>query len=637
MKKKIFSLILCAILVFTAGVVPVSAADVDDKDVFLKQPEGSDICTLAAATMMLRRQAILDGKSDWKNITVDTVGKIAWAPGLYKNFTYQGMKVTTQGLKTAGYTTTESKKSYFISMLQKHPEGIVIYNHSEPHAVLLTSYDASTDTFYCADSDPYFGTGIIKLKDSSIVGSSQNAMIGNINQIWYIKSTQASAPVLKTESETAGKWKVKVPANYKLYGYASSDSTSSYTYVAPGKDPYTISCTKKAVLSTGKVRYFFVSGDNKNVWFDFTSSMTVSEDKPEGIPGYQMIYNVSQLQNIRSDLSGKYALANDLDLSGVKFEPLGTEDDPFTGTFNGNGCTIRGFSLNAERDNAGLFGYVQGGTIQNVTVENASVKGDAVKNVAVLAGSVDKGTVSSCTVKGGKVSVSGNLSFNSVGGVIGTARNSLVTFCANSADVTGAEMVGGIVGQLNQAESDLSYCYNEGRITAAKGSAGGIIGTTTFASYNAESGSVKCCYNTGTIDSKQNAGGIVGHSNYSVIEDCGNTGRIEADSRAGGIAGIVVSGMVKNCFNKGTVSAAAEEGGLFGSIQREPDFENCYYDGRNSDFFGSTYKTENREGVFVLSSSSALTNALNNGRGMWKDGGTAPVLTGIDTIKQTLA
>ena len=57
MKKKIFSIILCVVLVFTAGVIPVSAADIDDSSVFLKHEAYSGECTLAAATVMLRRQA----------------------------------------------------------------------------------------------------------------------------------------------------------------------------------------------------------------------------------------------------------------------------------------------------------------------------------------------------------------------------------------------------------------------------------------------------------------------------------------------------------------------------------------------------------------------------------------------------
>lgn len=49
--------------------------------------------------------------------------------------TIRGIKETTQGLASNGYNTLEKKKNYFISLLENHPEGIVIYDHGKPHAV----------------------------------------------------------------------------------------------------------------------------------------------------------------------------------------------------------------------------------------------------------------------------------------------------------------------------------------------------------------------------------------------------------------------------------------------------------------------------------------------------------------------
>lgn len=97
---------------------------------------------------------------------------------------------------------------------------------------------------------------------------------GTLNGNYYTFNT---APV-KTESTTNGEWVVRIPANYKLLCYTSSTATSSSTYVSAKTWAYQVLCTKKAVLSNGNTRYYFVSGDNKGVWFDFTDSMSIISD-----------------------------------------------------------------------------------------------------------------------------------------------------------------------------------------------------------------------------------------------------------------------------------------------------------------------------------------------------------------------
>lgn len=115
------------------------------------------------------------------------------------NFDYRGMHVETppNSLETTGYDTLQKKKSYFISMLEQHPEGIVIYNHSKPHAVLLCDYNQATDTFYCAD--PATSEGRIPLVNSTIPGDTQDKKINNSNQIWYISSNSNRKDLISTE------------------------------------------------------------------------------------------------------------------------------------------------------------------------------------------------------------------------------------------------------------------------------------------------------------------------------------------------------------------------------------------------------------------------------------------------------
>ena len=134
-KKKLLSLVLT--LVFLLTCLPAAfAVDLNvDAGFYFKQSRGGT-CTLASAAMMLRRRAYFDGLTDWSSVTENSVRGTAWANGLSHSFTYKEMQV--------GYATLPSSKvekiQTLITLLSQHPEGIVLYDRSQPHAVLLTDY-----------------------------------------------------------------------------------------------------------------------------------------------------------------------------------------------------------------------------------------------------------------------------------------------------------------------------------------------------------------------------------------------------------------------------------------------------------------------------------------------------------------
>ncbi len=92
-------------------------------------------------------------------------------------------------------------------------------------------------------------------------------------------------------------------------------------------------------------------------------------------------------------------LTNNISLSNLPWTPIGdrevnvtdnagnitTESRPFKGTFDGNGYAIS--DMNCTANEAGLFGYVEGGTITNLTVNGITTgKTVAAGIVAVLNG-----------------------------------------------------------------------------------------------------------------------------------------------------------------------------------------------------------------------------------------------------------
>ena len=100
---------------------------------------------LASAAMMLRRRAYLDGLDGWVDVTENSIKSTAWSGGLSHSFTYNAMHVGYATLPSGKAAKTEA----LIQILAEHPEGIVLYDRRQPHAVLLTDY--TDGVFYCSD------------------------------------------------------------------------------------------------------------------------------------------------------------------------------------------------------------------------------------------------------------------------------------------------------------------------------------------------------------------------------------------------------------------------------------------------------------------------------------------------------
>ncbi len=163
-------------MVFLLTCLPAAfAVDLNvDAGFYFKQSRGGT-CTLASAAMMLRRRAYFDGLTDWSSVTENSVRGTAWANGLSHSFTYKEMQV--------GYATLPSSKvekiQTLITLLSQHPEGIVLYDRSQPHAVLLTDY--TNGVFYCSDPAGNISSGRIPLTSSSV-------SVNGASCYWYVTS-----------------------------------------------------------------------------------------------------------------------------------------------------------------------------------------------------------------------------------------------------------------------------------------------------------------------------------------------------------------------------------------------------------------------------------------------------------------
>ena len=94
------------------------------------------------------------------------------------------------------------------------------------------------------------------------------------------------------------------------------------------------------------------------------------------------------LQNI-TDMSGKYVLTNDIDCENFELRTFGSETQPFTGEFIGNGYTISNFRLYTDADitHIGLFA-VNEGKIENLEIDNVTMQLQASNGIIRYFGGV---------------------------------------------------------------------------------------------------------------------------------------------------------------------------------------------------------------------------------------------------------
>ena len=215
--------------------------------------------------------------------------------------------------------------------------------------------------------------------------------------------------------------------------------------------------------------------------------------------------NVAKLVNEEGKTDINITLDTDLTLTG-EWTPIGTESQPYTGTFDGNGKTITGLTVTGSDRYTGLLGFIKG-TVKNVVLTEINITSGTF--VGGVAGWSFGGNIENC-------SVSGSVSGSDVGGVVGYQQVGSITGCSSSATVKGTERAGGVVGVTNGGTTPLTACYATGNVTVENDGtsnawAGGIVGMNG-------TGTLIACYAAGNV-SGNIVGGAVG-VNYATVTAC---------------------------------------------------------------------------------------------------------------------
>ena len=284
------------------------------------------------------------------------------------------------------------------------------------------------------------------------------------------------------------------------------------------------------------------------------------------------------------------SLEADLDLSEVCGESKGSWEaiESYNGIFDGQGHTIGHLYITGD-DDGGLFFRLQ----KDSVVKNLNLT-DVTIDVNGSAGSITResvGVIENCTSSG---SVKGTGEGVFVGGIVGSART--VTDCQNTAAVeaNGGQQrniyasAGGVVGR---GRGKITGCVNSGEVRADQGWTGGIVG---FADkYDEDYFIIDGCSNSGSVQSGNVAGGILGCADNGLLDHCVNTGSVTGGYDSGGVLGAVMNdlksgvidkAMIINSCNKGDILATTEPnkealraGGIAGSLGGDDSYmANCY-------------------------------------------------------------
>lgn len=273
-----------------------------------------------------------------------------------------------------------------------------------------------------------------------------------------------------------------------------------------------------------------------------------------------IIQNVNEMNTIRLNKNAHYVLGSDIDLSstviwdkGEGWTPIGTPDNKFSGTFDGNGHRVINMIINRpDASFQGLFGFTENAVIKNIVLKNANIH--AGNNSGALAGLTKDSIIENSMAKGIVISTE-----NNIGGLIGSVLGGLVTRAFTDTMVYGKDHTGGLTGNLTD-NAELSYSY----------STGSVYGETAVGGLTGRAGSLNTysvitnCYSLATVSGDSKIGGLTGYSQSANIYYSYSTGPVFGqEEHIGGLIGQSDSGMTFHSYwDMDTSGISTSAGGL---------------------------------------------------------------------------
>ena len=455
-----------------------------------------------------------------------------------------------------------------------------------------------------------------RFASKNVTVNSNKISTSDASIIWHIAPSKTSSGSLTIYNAAAVGFAACEVGKYNVSLTNDDNNDKShwtYDYII-ANNAYTYGFKNKIVKEDGNLcLYFFNKGFvcyNANVSHRF---ILYKRDLITQIASVQDLEAFRASVNSGDDYTGQtVTLTNDLTVSGWT-EPIGTEENPFTGTFAGQSHSI---TLSGS---TGLFGVTDGATIENVTlvatIANTDNNAKVTNNTASLEDVFDP-------VTGAHIATDTEVYTGGYGGIVNVAKNSTIENCAvtGSVEYNNSNHVGGIVGRLETTTGANTSTVKNCDVTAVLNGhrcTGGIVGaiygdgtatiencgfmkkTDQFPNADATmtgnlstGGIVGLCLSPATISKCFNhvnigansdvKGGIVAmaqayNKGAITIESCYNKGEVAASGckYAGGIVGVANNTAISYCYNSGNISSPGAHGGI-AAVANKSKIEYCY-------------------------------------------------------------
>lgn len=217
----------------------------------------------------------------------------------------------------------------------------------------------------------------------------------------------------------------------------------------------------------------------------YSNGNGTAESPYEISDAYNLAYLASTVNDGTAPAGAHYILTKDIDLGGYEWTPVGTIDNPFNGTFCGDGYSVYNFEITKpEALYAGLFGYTVNSHITQLEVSGfeIDIAGDGNTYYAggISAYMLSDGTDVSSEIEqcytDGVINITAKIAY--VGGIAGYTKDtdSSTAYIRNcysgigiNLDTSTNSTAGGIVGKFDSQTLGLSYienCYYDGNISS---------------------------------------------------------------------------------------------------------------------------------------------------------------------------
>ncbi len=316
-------------------------------------------------------------------------------------------------------------------------------------------------------------------------------------------------------------------------------------------------------------------------------SQTATIPSGSGTPGdpylissLENLYWLSQSDTVWDD-NAWFLQTADIDASptaawddNAGFSPIGSVDSRFNGTYEGQGYSITGLTINrpTERE-LGLFGATQNARIDSLNLVELNFIG--LISVGGLVGDLNTTDISYIYTSG-TITVDQFGGSSRAGGIAGTGAGNQQHLVSSVHITANGDQVGGIFG--NYSNGVLTDSYATGNISGTT-NVGGLIGGFEF---TGSGEALHRVYATGDVSGTQRVGGLIGISiDDVVITNSFATGSVLGSSNSGGFIGIVQgNGTISNSYASGTVFGGFDTGAFIG--QNDGNVTNSYWNTQTS-------------------------------------------------------